>query len=517
MDTKESPWQLSEVFASSILGLCCLILCIRLPALPQLAGLCAAHLCGLAIYLALLWFLRRQGEQRWAIALRAFVTIVGVIGSLYYSLARVAFEAVPWKADAWLASIDTWLCLGHSPSLFVERFASPGLVEFFSFAYGVFLPYVYVTLFLNSLGRPLKENRRFVDGLTFIFAVGHFFYLALPSEGPVSYLSKSYLSPLEGGFFCRQMFQGVAMSGGNHGAFPSLHVAVSLYLCFFDLRHNRLRGIMFFPLILWIAFATLLLRWHYLIDIIAGSLLALVALRIFSARGGPSYRLLFRWPEANPDPELKIFAAAAEFLVCGKSGPFALGLDQEPEIKELENDLLRSRHRLSFKKNWPKIRAFLRRLNSLKLGPADPFLPMQTRRAIFFLLRELEILVIGLLPAIWVRVSLLPLGTKFALSQRSSRIAMVIFEALVVAWGTTVWTGFLYGIFFGYCSWFYPFFEERVRQAWQRARAFWRLRNDPDLRKALIAESKYLLSLGLKIAQVDGSGNAPHSPRSRRS
>jgi membrane-associated phospholipid phosphatase len=66
--------------------------------------------------------------------------------------------------------------------------------------------------------------------------------------------------------------------GGPHGAFPSLHVGASFLVVWFDLRHrNFLRGLIYVPLVLMIALATIVLRYHWVVDLIAGVTLALVA------------------------------------------------------------------------------------------------------------------------------------------------------------------------------------------------------------------------------------------------
>jgi membrane-associated phospholipid phosphatase len=69
----------------------------------------------------------------------------------------------------------------------------------------------------------------------------------------------------------------IESAGGPHGAMPSLHVGVAAFLCAFDLRFNRLRGMACVPLVLLIGAATVYLRYHYAIDIIAGLTIALLA------------------------------------------------------------------------------------------------------------------------------------------------------------------------------------------------------------------------------------------------
>jgi hypothetical protein len=473
-----------------------LLLCLRLGSLPQLKALCQAHVLGLALYAVFITWMLRYGEQRWALALRAWATIGCVIGGLYFSLGPVAFGAIPWRADPWLSAWDTALGWGISPSLACASLARPWAVEFFSFAYGVFLPFLYVSMLLNCWGRPIEENRRFVNGLACVYCIGYVFYLALPSEGPVAYLAAAYPSPLQGGFFFRQMLQGVALSGGNHGAFPSLHVAVSLYLSLFDLRHNRVRGAIFLPLALWIAFATLLLRWHYLVDVLAGCLLALAALRLFSARGGPAYRLKPDLARLGPDEALA--GAALELFACAGRQPKPLGQEEHGIQGEWADSVLASFRKKPMPGRWSGLRAFLLRLRSLGVRPADLYLPTQKRLAWLFVIREGELFAIAMLPMAWVHVSLLPLGWKPKADWGWPQVALLACETALLTLVMPLWGVTLYGTFLAYCCWFALLYDSRLRMAWQRIHAFFLWRREPDLRRELAAE-------GLRWAGTLGS------------
>ena len=155
---------------------------------------------------------------------------------------------------------------------------TPGRVEFFSFAYGAFIPYINITIALNCLGRPPPERDQFLTGWVFLYAISYLGYIFVPGHGPVVYHAGDYRVALEGGFFYDFVLRGVEASGGVQGVFPSLHVGGSLYLCLFELRHNRLRGLIYLPLVLAIYAATLVLRYHYVVDLIAGTTLVLVCL-----------------------------------------------------------------------------------------------------------------------------------------------------------------------------------------------------------------------------------------------
>ncbi len=79
---------------------------------------------------------------------------------------------------------------------------------------------------------------------------------------------------------------GINTTGGLQGAFPSLHVGGSLYLFLFEMRVNRLRGLIYLPLVVLIYAATLFLRYHYVVDLLVGTVLAVACL--------PMGRTIFR-------------------------------------------------------------------------------------------------------------------------------------------------------------------------------------------------------------------------------
>ncbi|MGH7471419.1 MAG: phosphatase PAP2 family protein, partial [Longimicrobiales bacterium] len=61
-------------------------------------------------------------------------------------------------------------------------------------------------------------------------------------------------------------------------AFPSLHMGATFLVVWFDLTHrNLLRGMIYIPLLILIAMATVVLRYHWVVDLMAGVMLALLA------------------------------------------------------------------------------------------------------------------------------------------------------------------------------------------------------------------------------------------------
>jgi hypothetical protein len=72
-------------------------------------------------------------------------------------------------------------------------------------------------------------------------------------------------------------------------------VGASFLVVWFDLRHrNLLRGLIYVPLVVMIALATIVLRYHWVVDLCAGVVLALMANQIAPV-------LLQRWRRPMPE------------------------------------------------------------------------------------------------------------------------------------------------------------------------------------------------------------------------
>jgi hypothetical protein len=259
-----------------LLGLLVLAVAVNAVALPAgvagLRELLAVHVGLLVGFEACVLAMGRWEQARWVPWLRPAATVV-VIFTLYTTLGKLGIAAMPYLADSTLSRIDTKM-LGFNPTFALQRFQTPGVVEFFSFIYAAFIPYIYLSLFLGCLGRPPGERDTFLTGWVLTYAISYLGYIFIPARGPGAYHAGEYHVALSGGMFYDIVVRGTELSGGFQGVFPSLHVGGSVYLCLFDLKTNRLRGLTYLPIVLLIYGATLMLRYHYVIDLIVGTLLA---------------------------------------------------------------------------------------------------------------------------------------------------------------------------------------------------------------------------------------------------
>jgi 1-acyl-sn-glycerol-3-phosphate acyltransferase len=264
---------ISEAIVASLLAVISLTFALGAPhALP----LHAAMLVGFAAVCTVARW------RKWSTLIDA-AAIVIVLMQLYQTVAEPAFVAMHGGRDAALARVDRLLFLGRDPALLAQRFATPGVIEAFSLVYGIFIPYLWFSIILGCIGRPDHERQSFLLGLSITYALAYLGYLFVPSRGPIEWYH--FAGPLPHGPLHDLVLRSVDMTGGNHGAFPSLHVGASAYLCLFDLRRNPVRGMTYVPIVILIAMSTVMLRYHYVIDVVSGLTIALIAAAVALPEG----------------------------------------------------------------------------------------------------------------------------------------------------------------------------------------------------------------------------------------
>ncbi len=98
---------------------------------------------------------------------------------------------MPYLADAALSKADNWL-LGFDPSLAIQPYQTPSRVEFLSFAYAAFIPYIYLSLFLGCVGKRGLERDQYLTGWIITYALSYLGYIFVPAHGPVVFQADQY-------------------------------------------------------------------------------------------------------------------------------------------------------------------------------------------------------------------------------------------------------------------------------------------------------------------------------------
>lgn len=204
------------------------------------------------------------------------------VGGAYFVLRDVAPVVSPHTLDARLYALDLAL-FGGEPAVWMQRFVTPVTTEWFSFFYlGYFwLLALYTLPILFGVDRE-PVIAEFATGMILVYCVAHTLYLIVPGFGPYHAFPELFPTPLPNGRWHDALMRTVAAAGSQKDIFPSLHTAGPLFITLFAFRHRRERvlGVGWLPTAFAtcnIVIATLLLRWHYAIDIVCGALLAVGA------------------------------------------------------------------------------------------------------------------------------------------------------------------------------------------------------------------------------------------------
>lgn len=209
--------------------------------------------------------------------------------------------------DLELYQVDLWL-FGVEPALYLEPYTTPIVTEWFAFFYYSYFYIVLVhTIPVLFFSKDLMRVAQFGLGMTLVATIGHTTYMLVPGFGPFRALAEHFNGPLQGGFFWRLVLETVAAGGAQKDIFPSLHTAFPSFIALFSFHHRAHRPYSYtWPVVAFFVIniigATMILRWHYLIDVVAGLILAvgcyLASVRIpnWEARTREQRRLQPVWP-----------------------------------------------------------------------------------------------------------------------------------------------------------------------------------------------------------------------------
>jgi len=208
------------------------------------------------------------------------MTVLIVFNSLGVLIASIH----PTTCDARLIAVDHAL-FGVHPTVWLERLITPLLTDLLQFAY---ISYYFIPL---ALGVVLIARGRFVAfeqvlfGILLCFYLSYIGYLFFPAIGPRFTLSQLQTRDLQFSPFIAAIQDTLnALEKNKTDAFPSGHTAVSLLSLFYawQEREKKLFAALI-PVVTGLIISTVYLRYHYVIDVIAG--IALTGLTIALAPG----------------------------------------------------------------------------------------------------------------------------------------------------------------------------------------------------------------------------------------
>jgi membrane-associated phospholipid phosphatase len=205
------------------------------------------------------------------------------IGISYFATGKLTplYWNIGQAHDALLAQVDGAL-FGVTPGLWKTGINHPFIVEVC--AYGYVSYFLFGILLVGSLYHRYNASTR-VFALIFTAVVTAFYlsylgYWIFPAQGP-RYIWKEFLEPLKGYALANYAFNSMDdVSLGFYDAFPSEHTMFSIIAAVIWWRYNRKMFWVMLPFLSLAVAATVILRYHWVTDVVVGAALAPLVLWI---------------------------------------------------------------------------------------------------------------------------------------------------------------------------------------------------------------------------------------------
>jgi membrane-associated phospholipid phosphatase len=198
-----------------------------------------------------------------------------IILLMYYSLWGSATHLlVTHDRDSSLIAIDQRL-FGFQASVALQRLVTPALTSWMEFAYVFHLFNIPIVACFIYAFRPRARFREMMAGLLVVSFLGLVGYVIVPAIGPMYTLHSRYTVALSTplAVLHRQM-EFMDFARIRRDVFPSLHVGISFVVWLYAWRNSKRLFWILSPFILSLWVSTVYLRYHYLIDCVAGLILA---------------------------------------------------------------------------------------------------------------------------------------------------------------------------------------------------------------------------------------------------
>ncbi|HEX9620436.1 MAG TPA: phosphatase PAP2 family protein [Polyangiaceae bacterium] len=239
------------------------------------------------------------------------LAIYGTVQLSYFLFANFLPLVNSSSLDQELYAIDLGL-FGFEPALSMDSWVTAATTEWFAFFYfGYFFLLAVHVLGLLFFARHERILGEFCLGVLTIFCVGHIIYMLVPGWGPYRVMADEFQHVFPDGAWVDMVMATVASGGAQKDIFPSLHTAAPTFIALFSYRNRhvfpfRYSWVLVVPFTANIIVATMFLRWHYIIDVVAGLALATTAFAV--SVWGTDWELARRrgaglsrnWPEFFP-------------------------------------------------------------------------------------------------------------------------------------------------------------------------------------------------------------------------
>lgn len=250
---------------------------------PQWSGLLATYAALAVAVLTAALYRTRVSPAKKGFYLSVVATLI-TVPIVFNSLGTLIAGIHTTTFDARLIAVDHAI-FGVHPTVWLERLITPLLTDVLQFAY---ITYYFIPLLLGIVliarGR-FGEFEEVLFGILLCFYLSYVGYLLVPAIGPRFTLSHLQTADLQASPFVKTIQDTLnTLEKNKTDVFPSGHTAVSLMSLYYAWKtRERTLFAVLIPVVTGLIISTVYLRYHYVIDVIAG--IALTGLTIALAPG----------------------------------------------------------------------------------------------------------------------------------------------------------------------------------------------------------------------------------------
>ena len=193
------------------------------------------------------------------------------VASCYKEMAFFIHAVRHSDADQYLSNLDLRIWGAH-PTVWLERIHHPVLTEFLQVVYTLFIPAVLYICWALWKKEKVADFQYYGFLIASGFLVSYIGYLIVPARGPRFLLTHLQHIPLQGLWLFQTMQYTLdKLESAHFDCFPSGHTELTI-LAWWGSRmvSTRLFRI-YFAYTPCIIFATVYLRYHYTVDLLAGA------------------------------------------------------------------------------------------------------------------------------------------------------------------------------------------------------------------------------------------------------
>lgn len=227
------------------------------------------------LIIAFVLWLPYSGESSLMRWLRVWSPVV-IIPTNFAELHHLVHSISPIDLDSALIHFDLQL-FGVHPTVWLEQWSYPWLTEYFQWIYTTFyfLPILLAVILRRK--HEFEKFHLFVFAIVVGFYASYLGYFLVPAIGPRFTLDHLQTTPLTGIWITQEIRQALNyLENIQRDAFPSGHTEITLLTMIYARRFARRYYHVLLVIGTSLIISTVYLRYHYVIDVFAGIILAVI-------------------------------------------------------------------------------------------------------------------------------------------------------------------------------------------------------------------------------------------------